>query len=84
MTQLLSSEQEIPSTLMANRLELKSDNAKGLEFSQGRLVRAGPTDGDSRFAKPVQRQMKCAEEDRDWCLNREWTRIHTNSGSDSV
>ncbi len=30
----------------------------------------------------VQRQMKCVEED--WCLNREWTRIHTNSGSDSV
>mgnify|MGYP007080398900 CR=1 FL=1 len=30
----------------------------------------------------VQRQMKCAEEDG--YLNREWTRIHTNSGSDSV
>ncbi len=30
----------------------------------------------------VQRQMKCAAEDRS--LNREWTRIHANSGSDKV
>jgi len=37
-----------------------------------------------RVEKQVQRQMKCAEDDWDWCLNREWTRIHTNSGSDSV
>ena len=31
---------------------------------------------DSAVGLAVQRQMKCEEED--WCLNREWTRIHAN------